>query len=107
MSEALETVWVRHVSGGTSVVQFKSFDQKREAFQGTAQHVIWLDEEPPFDIYSECLLRTAKTNDFPGGLVMLTFTPLQGLTPLVDLFLPGGVLPETLPSRLSSFPPST
>ena len=95
VSEALETVWVRHVSGGTSVVQFKSFDQKREAFQGTAQHVIWLDEEPPFDIYSECLLRTAKTHDFPGGLVMLTFTPLQGLTSLVDLFLPGGVLPET------------
>ena len=48
----------------------------------------------PDDIYIECLLRTAQTADFEGGMLMLTFTPLQGLTPLVLQFLPGGQLPD-------------
>ena len=90
IADAVESVWVRHRSGGLSVLGLKSFDQRREAFQGTAQHLIWLDEEPPEDILTESILRTARTNDFPGGLVMLTFTPLQGVTPLVLSFLPGG-----------------
>jgi len=92
LSDAVETLWVRHRSGGTSVLSFKSYDQRREAFQGTAQHLIWLDEEPPEDILTESIMRTAETSDFPGGMVMLTFTPLQGLTPLILSFLPGGNL---------------
>jgi phage terminase large subunit-like protein len=84
--DAVEAVYVQHISGGMSVVQLKSYDQRREAFQGTAQDGIWLDEEPPEDIYAECLLRTMTTN----GMVMLTFTPLMGMTQLVLSFLPGG-----------------
>jgi phage terminase large subunit-like protein len=87
----LETIWVQHVSRGLSLVQFKSYDQRRLAFQGTAQHLVWLDEEPDFEIYTECLLRTAETSDFSGGLILLTFTPLLGMTPLVSSFLPKGV----------------
>jgi len=88
---AVEAIEVRHVSGGTSVVQLRSYDQRREAFQGTSQHVIWLDEECPTEIHTECLLRTMDTPDLPGGgLLMLTFTPLMGLTELVLQFLPGG-----------------
>ena len=90
IADAVESIWVRHRSGGHSVIGLKSFDQRREAFQGTAQHLIWLDEEPPEDILTESILRTAETSDFPGGMVMLTFTPLQGLTPLILSFLPGG-----------------
>ena len=84
---AIDTVSVRHTSGKTSVVHFKSYDQRRQSFQGTAQHGIWLDEEPPLDIYTECLLRTAQTGDFLGGIIFLTFTPLNGYTPLVVRFL--------------------
>lgn len=88
LAEAIETVWVKHRSGGKSVMNLKSFDQRREAFQGTSIHVIWLDEECPRDIYTECLLRTMDTPDLPGGgLIILTFTPLQGITPLVLEFL--------------------
>ena len=90
LASAVETVWVRHRSGGVSVVTFKSYDQRREAFQGTAQHVVWLDEEPPEDILIESILRTAETPDFPAGMVMLTFTPVQGMTSVVLSFLPGG-----------------
>lgn len=89
---AIEQVWVRHKLGGRSVLTLKSFDQRREAFQGTATDIIWLDEECPQDIYTECLLRTMDTPDRPGGgMVILTFTPLQGITPLVLEFLAPGV----------------
>ena len=83
---AIDTVWVKHVSGDHSLLVLKSYDQRRESFQGTEQDIIWLDEEPPMDIYAECLIRTMTTN----GLVMLTFTPLKGLSEVVLSFLPDG-----------------
>ena len=88
VADAFDSVTVRHVSGGLSNIQFKSYDQRREAFQGTAQHGIWLDEEPPVDVYTECLMRTLKTGEFGGGIVFLTFTPLNGITELVQRFRP-------------------
>jgi len=84
--DAVDTVHVRHISGGTSVLQFKSYDQGREAFQGTEQDGIWLDEECPMNIYAECLIRTMTTD----GTLIVTFTPLLGLTELVLSFLPEG-----------------
>lgn len=88
--DAVDTIYVRHASGGISQVVLKSFDQKRESFQGTEKDVVWLDEESPLDIYTECLLRT-MTN---SGLLMLTFTPLLGLSETVMQFLPGGEISE-------------
>ncbi len=85
LANAFETVFVRHVpTGGVSTLQFKSYDQGREAFQGTAQHLIHLDEEPPLDVYVECLLRLMTTN----GLMVLTETPLLGVSDLMCEFLP-------------------
>ena len=82
--DAFETVLVRNIWGGVSTLSLKSYDQGRRSFQGTEQDVIWLDEECPMDIYNECVIRTMTTN----GIVMITFTPLLGLTPLVLSFLP-------------------
>lgn len=85
LADAVESVFVRHKpTGGVSTLQFKSYDQGREAFQGTSQHLIHLDEEPPIDVYTECLLRTMTVD----GLIQLTATPLQGLTKLMLEFLP-------------------
>ncbi len=36
------------------------------------------------DVYGECLIRTATTD----GIIMLTFTPLGGLSDVVMSFLP-------------------
>lgn len=94
LSDAVDSVWVKHAAGGRSLLVFKSYDQRRESFQGTEQDLIWLDEEPPLDIYTECLLRTMETGMFGGGMVMLTFTPLQGWSDVVLSFLPGGELPK-------------
>lgn len=82
---ALDYVQVRHVSGGVSRLAFKSYDQGREAFQGTEKHVILLDEESNESIRSECAIRLGTTN----GLLMETFTPLRGLTPVVLAYLGG------------------
>lgn len=90
MADAIETVYVRHVSGGISTLGFKAYKAGRKSFEGTEQDVILLDEEPPLDIYSECLMRTMTVN----GLIMLTFTPLMGLSEVVVLFMPEGDLPD-------------
>lgn len=86
IADAVEIAYVKHATGEASTLIFKSYDQRREAFQGTEQDIIWLDEEPPEDIYTECLTRTMTTK----GLIILTFTPLQGVTKLVEGFIPGG-----------------
>jgi phage terminase large subunit-like protein len=85
--EGVETVYVQHASGGTSVLTLKSYDQGREAFQGTEQHLIWLDEEAPENIYTECVMRTMATGSFAGGSILFTFTPINGWTTVVTLFL--------------------
>ena len=84
VAQAVDTVRVRHVSGGVSTLGFKSYDQGRRKFQGTAKHVVWLDEEPPEDVYSECMARLMTT----GGLMISTFTPLEGLSNVVLKYLP-------------------
>lgn len=86
IGDAIDTLHVKNVHGGDSVLVFKSYDQRRKAFQGTEQDVILLDEEPPMDIYTECLLRTMTVD----GMVMLTFTPLSGMSEVVLAFLPDG-----------------
>jgi phage terminase large subunit-like protein len=52
--------------------ELKSFDAGRRTFQGTECDLVWLDEEPPQEVYTECLLRT-MTSD---GCIMATLTPL-------------------------------
>jgi phage terminase large subunit-like protein len=90
-SDFVDTVRVAHVSGGSSALGFKSYKQGRGSFEGTAQHVILFDEEPPIDIYGEALIRTATTN----GIIMVTFTPLEGITQTVMQFLPKDMRPDT------------
>ena len=34
------------------------------------------------------------TGSFAGGLILLTFTPLEGMTGVVRMFLPNGTFPE-------------
>lgn len=83
----LVQVRYRDSKSETSVLQFKNYQQGRAAFQGTAKHWIWPDEEVPADIYEEMLLRTMTT----GGHIAMSYTPITGMTPLTMSFLPGGV----------------
>lgn len=86
---AIETIFVKYRdTSTTSTIQFKSYDQRRTAFEGTSKHIIWLDEEPPEDIYTECLLRTLTVS----GILIVTFTPVEGLTPFVQKYLERAVM---------------
>lgn len=80
---AFEFINVEHVSGGTSYIVSKSYDQGREAFQGRNIPVIWNDEEIPKDIYDEEMLRIMVC----GGLILTTFTPINGLTEMTMWFM--------------------
>jgi phage terminase large subunit-like protein len=80
---AVDFVEIKHQKGGFSRLGFKSYEQGRKAFQGTEKDVIWLDEESEEGIRSECALRLMTRN----GLLMETFTPLRGLTPIVLKYL--------------------
>jgi phage terminase large subunit-like protein len=82
VDDLTDTVRIRHASGGWSTLGFKSYEQGRGSFEGTSQHVVWLDEECPIDIYGECLIRLMTT----GGIILLTFTPLTGLSETVMQF---------------------
>jgi phage terminase large subunit-like protein len=67
----------------TSRVNLKTFDQGREKWQGKKVDFVWLDEQEE-SIYSEALTRTNAVKD---GRLMQTFTPLKGLTPIIESFL--------------------
>jgi phage terminase large subunit-like protein len=82
---AIDTVAVKHISGGYSQLQFKSFERGREKWQGAGLEVIWADEESPYDIYLEALTRTNET----GGIIYTTFTPTAGFSEVVKRFLIG------------------
>jgi phage terminase large subunit-like protein len=81
--DALDSVVVKHVTGATSTLLFKSYEQGRAKWQGDTLHGVWFDEEPPVDIYTEGLTRTNAT----GGITMITFTPLKGMSEVVRMFL--------------------
>lgn len=83
ISNALDTVLVRHVSGEYSTLSFKSYEMGRSKWQGETLSGVWFDEEPPLEIYSEGLTRTQAS----GLFTILTFTPLQGASDVVRLFL--------------------
>lgn len=83
VGDVVDTVEVQHVSGGKSLLTFKSYDQGWRKFQGAAPEVIWLDEEPDkFSIYTECMTRILTSR----GTLLVTFTPLLGITELVTHF---------------------
>jgi phage terminase large subunit-like protein len=89
VQDLVDTVKVRHRAGGWSDIGLKSYEQGRGAYEGTEKDLIWFDEEPPADVYVEAGIRTMTTN----GHVLLTFTPLEGMSEVVLEFLEGGALP--------------
>lgn len=78
----IESAQIRHKSGGMSTVAFKSYEMGQDSYMGTSMDLIWLDEEAPKAIYTQCATRTATTS----GIVYMTFTPEHGLTEVVDEF---------------------
>jgi phage terminase large subunit-like protein len=84
VADLFDTVQIRHVSGGISTISAKSYQQGRGAIEGVERDFLHVDEEPDSGFYGEALIRTMTT----GGLIYLTFTPLDGMSDVVMSFLP-------------------
>lgn len=83
ITDAYDSIQVRHISGGISILRFKSYDQGRQKFQGETLDLIWFDEEPDKEeIYYEALTRTTATK----GIVYMTYTPMLGHTKIFARF---------------------
>lgn len=83
VKDVVDSFAVRHKSGGLSVCNLKTYEQGWTKWQGTAPHVVWNDEEPDdYMIYSESQTRVLTSN----GCLLTTFTPLRGVTDLVQHF---------------------
>ena len=81
--DLLDSIRVRHADGGVSTIGLKSYLRGRESFQGETLDFVWLDEEPPSDLYFEMLTRTNVSR----GPVWLTFTPLTGISSVVKRYI--------------------
>jgi len=81
---AFAQVPVKHITGGWSTIIMKSYDAKKRAFMSKAVDIIALDEEPPVDIMSSCLVRMVNK---PNSLLKMTFTPENGMTDVVSQFM--------------------
>lgn len=90
VANALDSITVKHITGGASTLLFKAYEQGRAKWQADTLNGVWFDEEPPLDIYMEGLTRTNAT----GGMVILTFTPLKGMSDVVQMFLSDSDLRE-------------
>ena len=76
---------VKHKSGGSSVVSLFAYTQGMEPMQGFTADFIWVDEQDRAafdDIFGELVKRTMTVQ----GSVIATFTPMQGITHIVNQF---------------------
>lgn len=80
--DVVEMIRVTHVTGQISTCGIKTYEQGRKSWQGTAKDWIWPDEEPPPEVFTEMLTRLIDKK----GLLLMTFTPLNGPTEVVRHF---------------------
>lgn len=76
----LDRIDINRVDGSVCTIVFKSYEQGRENLQSLTADYVYCDEEPPQDVYAELMSRLNAT----GGHFAMAFTPLKGLTPLVQ-----------------------
>jgi phage terminase large subunit-like protein len=81
----VETLIVRHISGATSRITLKAYDQGRERWQGETLDFVWFDEEPPEAIYTEGITRTNATQ----GITWMTLHAPEGHEQCCEA-VPGG-----------------
>lgn len=93
-SELIDGSWERSYSRSRrelrlrndSTCDFLTYEQDVEKHAGTSRHFVWMDEEPPWEIFEENMMRLVDTD----GEFWITMTPLLGMTWVYDkLYLPG------------------
>lgn len=91
--DLVDTIFVKHVSGGISTAKLFSCQQGPEVIMGQNWDLAAFDEEPTQEMYDQARMRIVSRN----GIMLLTFTPEDGLTSLCDYLLR---LPEDMCERV-------
>ena len=81
---AYDSVRVQHVSGQWAKIYFRAYEQGWKKFQGIAADVLWPDEEPPPDIWSQLIRATLAK---PNAIIFCSMTPEEGMTETVTQFM--------------------
>lgn len=82
----IKTAKVKHISGGYSTIDFRSTQQGVHTLMGSAVDFILCDEESPHnskEIFSQC---TTRTGSIEKGRVLITATPENGMSELIEKF---------------------
>jgi phage terminase large subunit-like protein len=92
--EQQQIYYIKHSSGGLSTLRFKSYEQGPDSWQAETLDIIHMDEEPPSKIYSEAITRTASTSPNHHGMILLSMTPLKGITSLMLKYMQNTICDE-------------
>lgn len=68
------------ISKSGTVIYLKTYEQGAASFQGDDIDLAWFDEEPPWDVFSETMIRLSDRR----GIMLMTFTTLLGFTRVVN-----------------------
>lgn len=94
ISDVLDSLKIAHMSGGMSELKTKTYEQGFRMWQSGAPDGVSMDEEPSrgdypsaddYRIFTEAQTRILSTK----GILLINFTPLYGLTPMVEHFQQG------------------
>lgn len=80
--QAVDHMYIWDDEGNKSTIWFKSYDAKANTFESANVHAVFMDEEPPRDIFSAVKTKIATM----PGYVFIAMTPDMGLTWTHDLF---------------------
>lgn len=83
VQNAFDIVRIRHKSGYESRIFLRAYEQGWKKFQGIAFDVIWADEEPDAQVWSQLLRATIAKK---WGIILCSMTPEQGMTEVVSGF---------------------
>lgn len=81
--EVMESISVRHRTGGLSRIVAKTYQMEARGFRGESLDVFWADELIPMPIYTEGLTRLLDKR----GIFLVTFTPTEGPGDVVRHFM--------------------
>ena len=74
-SNSVDTCYITHRTNGQvdgiTELSFHSYEQRREKLQGEGVDLIWCDERPPADVYTELCARILDRD----GTIITTYTP--------------------------------
>ena len=79
-----------------SSFDFKFYESDKNTLQGSAQDVVWFDELAPPDWVDDCRFRLVDRN----GIMLVSFTAIDGYTDTVAMFLDGAVVVEEMEAEL-------